>query len=241
MGIGAVGLSDVGRRRSHNEDVCRVDEARGFFLVADGMGGASAGEVASGLFAATAGDVFVASAYRPLEETVFLVKKSFYTANARILSDIEGNPSRAGMGCTAELFALYDQGFVLGHIGDSRTYRLRNSSLVQLTKDHSLVQYQIDQGLINDEQARSHPMKNVIMRAVGVNRELAVDIIQGPVFSGDLFLLCTDGLSAMVDDLVIRDILLVPEPLSQRAARLIQQANEAGGRDNVSVVLIEAP
>ncbi len=143
------------------------------------------------------------------------------------------------MGCTAELLALHSSGFVLGHIGDSRTYRLRQTILTQLTVDHSLVQQQIDQGLINQEQARNHPMKNVILRAVGINDQLAVDIIQGQVVSGDLFLLCTDGLSDMIDDHQIQAILSLEASLTDKAARLVDLANVAGGRDNITVALVE--
>jgi protein phosphatase len=143
------------------------------------------------------------------------------------------------MGCTAELLALHTSGFVLGHIGDSRTYRLRQTILTQLTVDHSLVQQQVDQGLISQEQARNHPMKNVILRAVGINDQLAVDIIQGQVLSGDLFLLCTDGLSDMIDDHQIQAVLSLEENLTDKAARLVDLANAAGGRDNITVALVE--
>jgi protein phosphatase len=231
--------TDPGLRRSCNEDTCLVQNESGYFLVADGIGGAAAGEIASALFAKTAAEIFSSTGSRSSEESLQLVKNSFLTANSRILTDIAATPARAGMGCTAELLALHANGFVLGHIGDSRTYRLRQTILTQLTKDHSLVQQQIDQGLINQEQARNHPMKNVILRAVGIEEQLAIDIIQGQIFSGDLFLLCTDGLSDMVEDKQIQEVLLTEELLTDKAARLVDLANAAGGRDNVTVALIE--
>jgi PPM family protein phosphatase len=231
--------TDPGLRRSSNEDICLVDAERGYFLVADGIGGAAAGEIASAFFAKTTAATFSASSNRTLEETLNLVKQSFLAANSRIVEHIEATPSHAGMGCTAEILAFHASGFILGHIGDSRTYRLRQTRLAQLTKDHSLVQQQIDQGLISQEQARNHAMKHVILRAVGVDGQLAIDIIQGQVLPEDLFLLCTDGLSDMIEDYQIREILLTEEPLMEKAEMLVRLANAAGGRDNISVVLIE--
>ncbi len=231
--------TDPGLRRSCNEDACVVHNEDGYFLVADGIGGAAAGEIASAIFANTTASIFSSSLNRTVEKTLELVKSCFISANSSILADIALTPSHAGMGCTAELLALHTSGFVLGHIGDSRTYRLRQTILTQLTVDHSLVQQQVDQGLINQEQARNHPMKNVILRAVGINDQLAVDIIQGQVLSGDLFLLCTDGLSDMIDDHQIQAVLLLEENLTDKAARLVDLANAAGGRDNITVALVE--
>lgn len=231
--------TDPGLRRSCNEDACLVHNTNGLFLVADGIGGAAAGEIASAIFAKTAAEIFSSNFNRTLDETQGLVNHSFLTANSRILTDIASNPSHTGMGCTAELLALHTSGFVLGHVGDSRTYRLRQTVLTQLTTDHSLVQQQIDQGLINLEQAKNHPMKNVILRAVGTNDQLAVDIRQGKVLSGDLFLLCTDGLFDMIDDNQIKDILLLDDQLTEKATKLVNLANAAGGRDNITVVLVE--
>jgi serine/threonine protein phosphatase PrpC len=231
--------TDPGLRRSCNEDTCLIHNERGYFLVADGIGGAAAGEIASALFAKTAAEIFLSSSIRSSENTLQLVKDCFLTANSRILADIAATPAHTGMGCTAELLVMHDNGFVLGHIGDSRTYRLRQATLTQLTKDHSLVQQQIEQGLISQEQARKHPMKNVILRAVGINEQLAIDIIQGQVFPGDFFLLCSDGLSDMVEDKRIEEALLTGELLTEKAARLVDLANAAGGRDNITVALIE--
>jgi PPM family protein phosphatase len=231
--------TDPGLKRPINEDICLVNTKGGFFLVADGIGGAAAGEIASSLFAKTTVDIFSSSFNRTPEETLEFVKKSFLTANSNIAAHVATTPAHSGMGCTAELLAFHNSRFVLGHIGDSRTYRLRQGILSQLTKDHSLVQQYVDQGLIGRDQARNHPMKNVILRAVGMDKQLAVDIIQGQALSGDLFLLCTDGLSDMIEDSQIQEILLIEEMLIEKAMMLVSLANAAGGQDNISVALIE--
>jgi protein phosphatase len=122
-------------------------------------------------------------------------------------------------------------------MGDSRTYRLRKGNLKQLTKDHSLVQDQLDKGLITPEQARSHNMRNIILRAVGVSRTPALDTLRGPVFSGDLFLLCSDGLTDLIDDPQITAVLRSDNNLEQKAENLVDLAKKAGGKDNITVVL----
>jgi len=126
---------------------------------------------------------------------------------------------------------------VIGHVGDSRTYLYRNKELEQLTKDHSLVQEQIDQGLIKPEQAMTHPMRNIILRAVGVKEGVAPDILKGENKSGDLFLLCSDGLTDMVADAAILEVLSLPGTLSHKTDKLIESAKSAGGNDNITVVL----
>jgi serine/threonine protein phosphatase PrpC len=141
------------------------------------------------------------------------------------------------MGCTADLLAFCQDSFIIGHVGDSRTYRLKNSTLRQLTKDHSLVQEQLDQGLINLQEARRHAMRNVILRAVGVNETVALDILKGKRHPGDLFLLCSDGLTDMVEDDVLFEILSTDGSLDEKSDALIQLAKYSGGKDNVTVVL----
>jgi len=129
-----------------------------------------------------------------------------------------------------------DEGFVLGHIGDSRTYRVRKGALKQLTKNHSLVQDQIDHGILTQEQARDHSMKNVIFRAGGVEENLALDLTNGEIYPGDIFLLCSDGLTDMIEDDLILQVLISVGDLSQKAEKLIELANSAGGGDNITVV-----
>lgn len=231
--------TDPGLVRSHNEDTCLVNNEAGYFLVADGMGGAAAGEVASDLFKETVVELFSPDRKRSPEAVQDLLMECFQSANARILSHVAEMPFHSGMGCTAELIAFHNNGFVLGHVGDSRTYCLSRRSLKQLTKDHTFVREQEDQGLISREQARTHSMRNLILRVVGSSEGLEVDMIYGTALPGDIFLLCTDGLSDMVDDVQIKEILTFEGPLALKATMLIEQANYAGGKDNISVALIE--
>jgi protein phosphatase len=143
------------------------------------------------------------------------------------------------MGCTAEVVAFVDDLFVLGHVGDSRTYLFRDGVLRRITKDHSLVQDQVDRKLISEEEARTHAMRNVIIRAVGIEEPLAVDILRGRAFPGDLFLLCSDGLSDMSEEDAIAARLAGPASLADKAEALIALAKAGGGKDNVTVVLCE--
>lgn len=233
------GKSHIGLLRRTNEDTFLLGADSGFCMVADGMGGAAAGEVASRLFAESALEVFMHNENPSKEKALEKVKKTYQLANAKILNHVVQNPLHQGMGCTAELLTFFDEGFVLGHLGDSRTYRVREELLKQLTKDHSLVQDQIDRGMLTPEQARNHSLKNVILRAVGIEENLALDFIEGKIYPGDLFLLCSDGLTDMIDDDLIRRILISVDNLSQKAEKLIELANSAGGKDNITVVLAE--
>lgn len=236
--IVSYGKTDRGLRRSNNEDAFLVKPDSGFCLVADGMGGAAAGELASQFFCESAEEVFL-SRDTVNSDTATLVQQSFILANERIIKHTVEVPEHKGMGCTAELMALSGDGFVLGHMGDSRTYRLKNGQLKQLTQDHSLVQDQLDKGIITPEEARKHTMKNVILRAVGVDATPALDMIRGNLNPGDLFLLCSDGLTDMVDDSEIAATLNSSVSLILKAENLIEQAKSAGGHDNITVVLIE--
>ena len=237
--IAYFGKSDVGLKRANNEDAFLLRPDLGFCLVADGMGGAAAGELASGIFTETALEVFSKTVSRREKETLDLVQKAFAWANERVLDHVKDNPEHKGMGCTAELIAFFNEGFVLGHMGDSRTYRLRNGQLKQLSKDHSFVQDQVDQGLISQAEARNHPMRNIVLRAVGVKESLALDLVRGKATPGDLFLLCSDGLTDMIDDALIEDVLFPKSALPQKVERLIELAKSAGGFDNITVVLAE--
>lgn len=260
--INYFGKTDSGLVRPNNEDTFLIKPDMGFCLVADGMGGAAAGELASQIFAETALEVFLKAEGRSeteiqeqaptttdssgdvtiiRSETEILkrVQTTFILANKRILNHVKKTPQHEGMGCTAELIAFSDEDFVLGHLGDSRIYRIQNSQLKQLTKDHSLIQDQIDQGLISPEEARNHSLRNVITRAVGIEERCDLDVLRGKTYSGDLFLLCSDGLTDMVDDNLIRKVLSSPMDLPQKTEKLVEMAKSAGGRDNVTVVLSE--
>ncbi len=238
--ISACCESDTGLVRSYNEDLCLVNNEDCYYLVADGMGGAAAGETASGLFRDAVVERFALSRPQRLDDHSLqeLIGECFQYAHSRMLAHVEQQPAHKGMGCTAELLAYRNNRIIIGHVGDSRTYRLRNSRLVQLTTDHSFVQKQAELGLITEEQAQTHALKNLILRAVGRGSRLEVDMIGSDVKPGDLFLLCTDGLTSMVSKKKIKEILcyeLVPEI---KATMLIDQANLNGGMDNVSVVLV---
>jgi protein phosphatase len=225
----------MGNVRSNNEAEVYIRADCHFCLVADGMGGAAAGEVASRIFAETAKAVFAGHDGASEENTIARVQTAFKLANDKILKHVERNPQDKGMGCTAELLAFVNDTFIVGHVGDSRTYRMRNNTLKQLTKDHSLVQEQLDQGLITAEEARQHAMRNVILRAVGVNDTVALDILKGRHRPGDLFLLCSDGLTDMVAESDISSVLSSEKALDEKSEALIRLAKQAGGKDNVTV------
>ena len=231
------GLTDIGCKRSNNEDQYTISPENYFCLAADGMGGAAAGEIASLIFADTASEIFSENFERTEEEVVFRIKKVFSFANEKILEHINKNPDHEGMGCTAELLAFYDKGFVLGHIGDSRSYLLRKGSLRQITQDHTLVQQQVEAGIISPEKIRNHPLRNIIIRALGQNKELSIDVLRGNIFPDDMFLLCSDGLTDMIDDDQIKDILLSDVDIDKKADELIGRSKTAGGEDNITAVL----
>lgn len=232
------GKTDKGLRRNKNEDTILINEEKGFCLVADGIGGTAAGDIASQMFARTAQQVFSGRQDRDDRGSEW-IQKTFQVANDDILTYAENTPDCQGMGCTAELLTLNDNQFVLGHMGDSRTYRLRRGNLKQLTTDHSLVQEQLEQGLITPEEAVNHAYKNVILRAVGIKKNPALDILRGNLFPGDLFLLCSDGLTDMVEDSLIQDRLASGAGIQEKVDTLIRDANAHGGKDNISVVLAE--
>jgi PPM family protein phosphatase len=235
--ITCAGKSDVGQKRSNNEDALIIRSDLGFLAVADGMGGAASGEVASSIFVDTTLELM--SERNPDGIAAELIQKTFLVANDRILKQAREDPLHKGMGCTAELLVFDGQNYILGHVGDSRTYLLRGGKFRQVTKDHSLVQEQVDRGIITPAQARTHGMRNVIVRAVGVGETLAVDIIRGKIQEGDLFLLCSDGLTDMLEDQEIHTLLTLPMDLEKRTATLIDAGNGAGGHDNITVALCE--
>jgi PPM family protein phosphatase len=237
--INCAGQSDVGLRRSNNEDSLVVEPGVGLIVVADWMGGAASGEVASQLFTDTAREVFFASEGKSDESASALVQKAFLLANERILTMAKENRECAGMGCTAELLALYDGQYVLGHVGDSRTYVLRHGKLRQITRDHSLVQEQIDEGRLSPSEAKTYRLRNVILRAVGIMEALPVDLIKGTSQPGDIVLLCSDGLTDMLVDDQIQELLSLSLSVDEKAKKLIEAANSAGGHDNVTVALCE--
>jgi protein phosphatase len=233
-------MTDKGARRANNEDAFVILPDQQYCSVADGMGGAAAGEVASGIFIQTVEELFTDLQPQSEDELNALVRKSFQLGNKRIINCAKSIPQYQGMGCTAELITFYGDRYVVGHVGDSRTYLYRDGVLRQITKDHSLVQHHVDQGLISATEAKTHAMKNVVLRALGIEQELSLDIIRGRVLPGDVFLLCSDGLSDMLDDEGISQILASGSLLNVKVDLLINGAIAAGGRDNVTVVLCHA-
>lgn len=235
------GKTDMGLKRQNNEDVFLVNPELDFCLAADGMGGAAAGEVASEIFAKATLEIFSANRNRSEKDTLYQVQKAYSTANKTILEHVFAHPDHRGMGCTAELLAFFEESFILGHIGDSRTYRLRNGVLEQLTDDHTLVQRQFQEGLISEDEIRHHAMRHVIFRAVGIKEEMTIDLLTGKTHPADLFLLCSDGLTDMVEDDQIQDILCADTDINRKTDSLIESAKVAGGLDNITVVLVAIP
>ena len=232
------GKTDPGKKSLKNEDSFVIGPNGIFCAVADGMGGAPAGDIASSLFCEASSSVFEGADTENLEDSLFRIRKAFSLANSRIIAHGIKYPSDEGLGCTAELLTFVQNSYVLGHIGDSRVYRLRNGRLLQLTTDHSFVQSQVEKGILRPEQARTHSLRHILSKALGVNMEPAFDVIEGTLEKKDLFLLCSDGLSDMVEDRRIEEILSKQTPHEISAEMLIKSANESGGNDNITVVLV---
>jgi protein phosphatase len=235
------GKTDIGLKRSNNEDVFLIRPELDFCVAADGIGGAAAGEIASRIFADSALKIFSNSINRSQQDTLNRVQQTFQLANKEILEHVIRHPDHKGMGCVAELLAFCDDGFIIGHVGDSRTYRFRKGRLEQLTQDHTLVQKQLDEGLISADNVKHHPLRHVVLQAVGLEEKLAPDVLKGKTFTGDLFLLCSDGLTDMVQDDQIQKILSSEIDIHRKTDRLIKIANTAGGNDNITVVLAAIP
>ena len=236
--------TDPGMVRSHNEDSFEIDPELGLAVLADGMGGYNAGEVASGIAVAMIKEemrnVLTASKGGGGPELAqALITENSAKANGAIYQTARSQPQYAGMGTTLVVALFHDSQVTVGHIGDSRLYRYRAGQLEQVTRDHSLLQEQIDSGMISKEQARFSQNKNLVTRAVGIDPEVGTEVHTHDALPGDIYLLCSDGLSDMVED---EDIQLVMEQLQSNlpltAAQLVQLANDSGGRDNITVVLV---
>jgi serine/threonine protein phosphatase PrpC len=231
------GATDIGLRRANNEDAFVAIPESGIFAVADGMGGAASGEAASGIFSDTVVELFSGVSFRSGQRGPEMIREAFRRANERILTKAIEDPIFQGMGCTAEILMFSEERYAVGHVGDSRTYLLRKGELKQVTRDHSLVQAQIDNGSLTAAVARTHSLRHVILRAVGTDAALEVDIMEDVSLPGDLFLLCSDGLTDMIDDTTIHKVLSLSPDLKNGVANLIELANKAGGRDNITAVL----
>ncbi|MGH2925232.1 MAG: Stp1/IreP family PP2C-type Ser/Thr phosphatase, partial [Solirubrobacterales bacterium] len=229
--------SDTGRQRDANEDSYFARAP--VFAVADGMGGAQAGEVASRLAAES-----FESAERSGESPEAYLRSIATAANARIHRLAQTDSTRSGMGTTLTAALVEDDEVGFAHVGDSRAYLFRDGELKLLTSDHSLVEELRRQGRLTDEQAEDHPQRSIITRALGPEVEVEVDTMTHQARPGDVYLLCSDGLTTMMPDDRIASVLASTPSLDAAAERLVREANEAGGRDNITVVafrLEEAP
>ena len=233
--------TDVGMIRSGNEDNFAVDASptRGIFIVADGMGGHAAGEVAS--------EMAVNIVKRELgpvrdldgEDVVQMVATALKRANRAIHDRTLTETDKQGMGTTVSALLLAGSRYLIGQVGDSRVYLLREGNLTQLTKDHSYVQEQVDAGFLTPEQARYHPYSNVITRCVGAGHDVEPDIYRGEAREGDLFLVASDGLTGMVDDRRLGQLLASRAEPDRKVQSLIAEANGRGGLDNITAIIVQ--
>ena len=242
------GDTNVGMKRSHNEDSLHLPVDERLAVVADGMGGHASGEVASQMAVETVVEYFRATAEEQTLTWPFKVDRGnradvnrlvtgIKLANLKIHEQAQRDPNCKGMGTTIVTSLFMDDKVVIGHVGDSRVYRVRDGEIEQLTEDHSLINDYIKMKRMTAEEAATWPHKNVIVRALGMKETVQVDMHAETPRAGDLFVLCTDGLSGMVRDEKIRDIVVHEQDLDRAAEKLITAANAAGGLDNITVVL----
>lgn len=242
--------TDPGRVRSHNEDCVEMRQESGVVVLADGMGGYNAGEVASGMATSLIAEGLTAAwgnrslsrlrrdESMGLAET--LLREQIAKANSAIFEAAQKDPQCAGMGTTLVACLFYDNFLAVAHIGDSRLYRLRDEKMEQVTRDHSLLQEQIDSGLISREDARLSHNKNLVTKALGIDPDVEPEVNVYETLPEDIFLLCSDGLNDMIeDDEIHMTLVALRSNLDLLAEQLVQAANDNGGRDNVSVILVK--
>jgi len=242
------GKTDVGSFRDHNEDAIGCDEDIGLAVLADGMGGHRGGEMASAITVSTileqvtantkqikSGDTENESGYSAESLIIF---DAVTQANSNVHASSEANAQYRGMGTTVVVVMFYDDRFTVAHVGDSRLYRLRDGKLEQITRDHSLMQELIDRGFYTPEQARNSLNKNLVTRAIGIDENVQIDIQEDIVMVDDVYLLCSDGVTDMIQDHVIEMTMKENiDDLDKAASELIRLSNEAGGKDNISALL----
>jgi PPM family protein phosphatase len=239
MLISCAGDTHVGVVRSGNEDSFLLDCPRGVFIVADGMGGHAAGEVAS--------EMAVEIIARELNGIRTLadanrndrMRAAIRSANQAIFERTMAESDKRGMGTTTTVLVLFAQRYLIGQVGDSRAYLLRGGTLQQVTKDHSYVQEQVDAGLLTADQARTHPYSNVITRCVGANEDVVPDVYFGTLERGDVLLLASDGLTGMLEDDQLARILGAGVTPEAGVSRLIAEANRRGGLDNITAIVVK--
>ena len=243
-----VGQSDTGKVREHNEDTIAFDAEIGLLVLADGMGGYNAGEVASGIAVKTIvnlvkeaverEDMQVEDQESGMSRPTIILRDAIHRANKIIYQTARTQPQCEGMGTTIVSALFFDNKIAIAHVGDSRMYRLRNDKFEQVTMDHSLLQELVDRGFYSAEEAQRAANKNYVTRALGVEPNVEVEIQEVPVQKGDFYVLCSDGLSDMVeDDDIHLTLSTFGDNLDTVAKQLIQLSNDNGGRDNVSVVM----
>ena len=225
--------TDIGKVRRQNEDAAWYDEKRGVFAVADGMGGHLAGEVASGM----AIEAVQNMAQKNEFASITVMREAVMSAHEAITRHAQKNPACMGMGTTLSVMWRGGHYMYIAHVGDSRIYRFRNDELEQITQDHSLVEELVRARIITREEARTHPRRNIITRALGTQGDNLPDLLAADIKPGDLWLLCTDGLCGMISDEEIARVLSSGATLEMMAGSLIEKALDAGGRDNVTLVL----
>ncbi len=245
-----VGLTDIGRVRDHNEDTIAYDAEIGLMVLADGMGGYNAGEVASGIAVKTIVGLVREAVEREdwrvhdtnagLTRASIILRDAIVRANKIIFQTARTQPQCEGMGTTVVGALFFDNRISIAHVGDSRLYRLRSDGLEQLTMDHSLLQELVDRGFYSAEEAQRAANKNYVTRALGVEPNVDVEVQEHPVHKGDLYLICSDGLSDMVeDDDIHLTISTFGANLENATSQLIQLGNDNGGKDNISVLVAE--
>lgn len=246
--LGFAHHTDPGMVRSNNEDAVFVNPGLGLAVLADGMGGQNAGEVASGMATTLLGTELrqVFATRRPGDQVrgepraFGVLREKIAVANTSIFRAAEHQPQYAGMGTTLVVALFYDNRVAVAHVGDSRLYRLRAGAITQMTRDHSLLEMQLEAGLITREEARHSKQKNIVTRALGVESEVEPEIHEHAVQRGDVYILCSDGLHDMVSETEVAQIVQAPGGSLQSAAeQLVKTANDHGGRDNVSVILVK--
>lgn len=236
MKLQACAKTDIGLKRDNNEDSFFVDKQQGLFIVADGMGGHAAGEIAS--------QIAVESVRRSLQTTdgkspLEQLKQAIGEANLAVADAANSNIAHKGMGTTLTVLLLSQQQAHLAHVGDSRVYRLHNKQLEQLSDDHSLSAEQLRQGLISIEEAQRSNLGNILLQAIGISAEMDICLKHLPLAVGESYLLCSDGLSNMLADTEIEKILNQPGNLDNRCNRLIDDAIAAGGKDNITAIIVQ--
>ncbi len=230
--------TNAGMIRSGNEDSYFSDPEQGIFVVADGMGGHAAGEVASDMAVRIVADELRDVREVSVEAASERVEHSLKRANLAIYQRTLTEVDKQGMGTTASVLLLQRGHYLIGQVGDSRIYLLREGRLQQLTKDHSYVQEQVDAGVLTPEQARYHPYSNVITRCIGAGAEVEPDIYRGEVRRGDVFLVASDGLTGMVDDRRLQQLLMARASAQRVVDALISEANGRGGLDNITAIVV---